>query len=305
MTADGPSVSLIIVNHRSAGLTADLVAGAAGEVDEMVIVDNPADGPTEVPELEAVAAGHDHVRVVPLPRNIGFGAGANAGAAVAHGDVLVISNPDVQIDPGALRTLAAAAHGRGVTGPRFRNVDGTLQRSAHHRDPGLLVTMYDLCPPVSGILARVRPGWHPTHFSVEAHATLQPSRHLLGALLAIDAEAFRSIGGFDEDFFLYREETDLCHRLLTAGRVVEYRPEAGAVHIGGASTASGWPQAARPIMLESHYRYIAKHRGRVVAGLARALGTVGALIWLVRMRDARAARRSLRWHLTGRVGDPV
>lgn len=298
-----PTISLVVVNHRSASLTQRLVDAVAGEVDEVVIVDNPADedpGRRGVTALDAVATRHGNVRVVPLQRNVGYGSGANAGAAATHGDVLVVANADVQVDARSLRILAACAYRAGIAGPRFERPDGTLERSAHRREPGLGITAYDLCPPVSGLLRRIRPGWHPTLFAGADHDRPLECSHLLGALLAVDADAFRAVGGFDEAFFLYREETDLCRRLRNAGWRVRYEPAAGAVHIGGASTDGTWPMPARPVVLESHYRYIAKHRGRVVAGLARSLGTLGSLLWLARLRDRRAALRSVRWHLGAR-----
>lgn len=295
-----PSTALIVVNHRSADLTAQLVDAVAGEVDEVVVVDNPSDAGSDVPALEALAARHEHVRVAAMDRNVGYGAGMNAGAALTDADVLVIANPDVVPEPGAIATLVDAARGVGAAGPRFHNPDGTLQRSAHHRDPGLLVTAFDFCPPVSGVVARLKPGWHPTVDAEADHDHPHDAHHLLGAFFAVDGAAFRALGGFDEWFFLYREETDLFRRLRDAGWRVRFEPGAVAVHASGGSTVDAWPLVARPVMLESHYHFIAKHQGRAIAALARVLGTIGAAVWVLRMKDGRSARRSLRWHLTGR-----
>ncbi|MGH9186395.1 MAG: glycosyltransferase [Acidimicrobiales bacterium] len=297
---DDPTITLIVVNFGSSAQTERLVDGIADDLFEVVIVDNPVDhlsDRSELDMLDALAARYTNVRVVALDDNVGYGAGANAGAADAAGDVLVIANPDVEVDLTSLRCIATAAYGRGVAGPRFTNPDGTLQRSAYRRDPGLLITAYDLCPPISGLLRRARPDWHPTAYSTPDHERPLRCRHVLGALLAIDAKAFRSVDGFDEEFFLYREETDLCHRLLEAGWQVLYEPTATATHTSGGTTTDPWPQAARPALLASHYRFIAKHRGRGAATTARILGTIGALVWMLRLREPRAALRSLRWHL--------
>lgn len=293
-----PRTSLIVVNYNTADRTTRLVEQTLGGVDEVIVVDN-ASQKGDARTLATLAAQHGHVRFLSLPDNRGYGAGANAGARVASGEILVVANPDIDVDPAAFQRLAAAlSEARvGLAAPRFLNPDGTLQRSAHRRDPGLMSTIFELCRPVAGAAVRLRRGWHPTLLSADEHLTSRDCSHVLGALVAVRREAFDAVAGFDEDFFLYREETDLCRRLRAAGWRIRHVGEATAVHESGASTPDGTPAMYRSAYLASHYRFIAKHRGRTVAALARLLGTLSCVVWLALGPKRALARAPLRWHL--------
>jgi len=286
-----PTVSLIVVNYNAAPLTERLVGSLVGEVDEVIVVDNasPA-GPPRCPE---------GVVLLVADANLGYGAGANLGARRASADVLVIANPDVSIDVAALHALAAAAvePGVGVVAPRFVYPNGALQRSAHRRYPGLMVTLQELSPAFAAVMARLDPEWHATLLRPADHDVPRNVDHVLGALLVVRASAFRAVGGFDERYFLYREETDLCARLRTAGWQVRHLPSASAEHIGQASNADPWPIAARWTALDSHYRFIAGRWGRGRARLAWAVGVVAAVSWVITGPERAAGRHALRWHV--------
>ncbi len=290
-----PTVGLVVVNYRSAALTDRMLAGAASGADEVVVVDcTPQDA-----ELDEVCARHG-ARLVRPGVNLGYGRAANLGAEGLQTDVLVVANPDLDVDASALQSLAAAAHGQGLVAPAFRHPDGTAQRSAHDREPRFVATVFDLSVPVQALVARLAPDWHPTLLSTTAHLQERACRHVLGALMAVDLAAFREVGGFDPAYFMYREETDLCRRLRGAGWVVRHVPQAMAVHASGGSTEGAVPTATRPEHLTSHYLYIRRHWGRLASGLARLLGTVAAASSALTGPDRAAWRRSVRWHLTAR-----
>jgi GT2 family glycosyltransferase len=295
-TFSPPSVSLIVVNYEAAELCVRLVRSLAGAVRQIIVVDNASSDRDELSAIEAL----DGVEILRLNDNRGYGAGANAGRAIAAGDVLVVANPDVSITASDLQRLAREAAGTGIAGPRFHHPDGTLQRSAHRREPVFLTTLFELCVPLSGVVHRLRPDWHPTLFSSRQHEEDLVASHLLGACMAVDVQAWDAIGGFDEDFFLYREETDLCVRARAAGWRIHYVADTAVEHISGASSRSALPLAARSPWLESHYRYIAKHHGRWTARVARVLGALGCLVTMLQPKRRHAARASLRWHLHGR-----
>jgi N-acetylglucosaminyl-diphospho-decaprenol L-rhamnosyltransferase len=293
-----PRVSLVIVNYNAAQLTEALVSSVGTGADEVIVVDNAS--PQGAPSgLEQRRPG---TIVIDAGANLGYGSGANLGAARATGDVIVVSNPDVSLSPSDLRRLAAAAIAPGVAlvAPCFVDDHGDLVRSAHRSYPGLLVTMQELCSPFAAVMARRDPEWHATLLRSDEHAWSQDVEHVLGALMAIRASAFRAVGGFDERFFLYREETDLCARLRQAGWRVRHVAEITATHIGGASTDDPWPIAARSPALESHYRFIGLHWGPCRRLLARSVGLLASLSWALAGRDHRAGMRALRWHLGSR-----
>jgi N-acetylglucosaminyl-diphospho-decaprenol L-rhamnosyltransferase len=268
-----------------------LVRAVGPGVDQIIVVDNAS--PQGPPPHD------DRVLLIQSDANLGYGAGANLGARQATGDVLLIANPDVSIGPDDVRRLAEAALEPSVAlaAPRFVDSEGWLIRSAHRSDPGLLVTLQEWCPPFAAVMARIDHEWHATLLRSAEHEQARDVRHVLGALMAVRADAFRQVGGFDEGFFLYREETDLCRRLRGAGWTIRHTPAVTAIHIGGASTDDPWPMPARPIAMDSHYRFIGLRWGQGRQRIAWAVGLVSSAVWVALGRQRGAAWRALRWHL--------
>jgi GT2 family glycosyltransferase len=105
--------------------------------------------------------------------------------------------------------------------------------------------------------------------------------------MLVRRSAYEQIGGFDERFFLYCEDTDICRRIWDSGRQVRFEPEAVATHVGG---ASGDRSGLRPVLAASRVAYARKHRGRVAARAeALAIGLGEALHALVKVH--RPAQR--------------
>lgn len=289
-----PSVSLVIVNYNTADQARQMVEGLGDGADEIVIVDNASPN-GDVDALRRLPA---HVKVLALADNRGYGAGANAGSMICTGEVIVVSNADIGISAADLRSLAAEAYNEGVglAGPRFVDATGSLVRSSHYRDPGLLTTLWEYSVLFGAVASRLRPEWHPTLRSRQDHDVDHDTLHVLGALMAMPAEAFREVGGFDEGFFLYREETDLCHRLRAAGWRVRHVATVTAVHEGDASSKDERPVPVRLAAVRSHYAFLRKHRGTVVAAIAWLLGVTGSVSWLLTGPRRRFGRDSLSAH---------
>ena len=266
---DAPTISLVVVNYNSGRLTARLLDAVGDGADEIVVVDN--NSPDGGDGLDELAASHPEAKVIRLADNRGYGAGANEGARHATGSVLVVSNPDITISGADLRALAREVGDNGVVlaAPRFLGPDGTLERSAHRREPRFLATLDAYCGPFAFLMRRLIPGWNATWYPAAQHTEDFECLHVLGALMAIDMNAFSAVDGFDEAFFMYREETDLCRRLRLRGGRIRHVGRIVAEHVGRASTPSKWAYQGNTDSLESHYRYIAKHWGRVTGGAAR------------------------------------
>lgn len=294
---DARRIALVVVNYRTAARVESLASALGEACDAIVVVDNSACEGIDGPSISRLPPG---AAIVAPGRNLGYGAGANLGAAqVPDVDVLVVANPDLRVDPGALRRLVGAVgyDGVAVVAPRVVDAAGTVVRATHDREPGLVTTAVELAPAIAAALARLRPGWHPTLAPASVEDRTLDCAHVLGALLVLDAPRFRSVGGFDESFFLYREETDLCRRLRLAGGRVRHVGDVTVEHEGGASTPQHGPVFARSVVLASHYRYIRIHHGAARAALARLVGLVAALSWCVTGPDRRAAAAAARWHL--------
>ena len=170
-------------------------------------------------------------------------------------------------------------------GPRILDDDGTLAWS-QRRYPRLRSTfayalfLHRLLPQASWSDELIR----------DAAAYQRPGEPewLSGACMLVRREAFESVGGFDEGFFLYCEDTDLCRRLRDAGHRLRFEPAAEIRHVGGASSDAG---ETRAIAARSRVRYASKHRGRAAARLEAAGVALGEATHAATAVSRPAARR--------------
>ena len=244
-------VAVQVVNYRTRDhlgpcLESVLAALAQTGVPARVLVYDNASG-DDLSELEKRFAGR--VEFVAGTENIGFGAGHNRLAERSDARLICCVNPDVTIDRGnpfpAL--LAAFADPRvAAAGPRLVTPDGCTQRWDHGE--------------LRGVRARVANGAGHAHWRERAATTTVA--WVSGAFLMVRREEFAAAGGFDEGFFLYKEEEDLCLRLRHRGGRVVYVPAVAATHVGGV-VAGRDPELLRT----STARFVAKHH----PGLRRRL----------------------------------
>jgi N-acetylglucosaminyl-diphospho-decaprenol L-rhamnosyltransferase len=248
---------------------------------ELVIVDN-GDDPTVT---DAVAAEYG-ARVVRTGANLGYGGGADAGAAGADQPWLVVANPDVVWQPGALDVLLEAGRRHptaGALGPALLNEDGTVYPSARELPSLTQGTGHAL-------LGKVWPGnpWTQAyHRRQETVGEERTAGWLSGACLLLRRDAFEAVGGFDEDYFMFFEDVDLGERLGRSGRTNVYVPAARVLHVGGVS----WK--ARPArMISAHHasarRYLHRRYHHWYQWPVRAAITLGLKVREV--AELRAAR---------------
>ena len=193
----------------------------------------------DLSELETRFAGR--VEFVYGDVNLGFGAAQNRLAAPTDAAWICCVNPDVVADePGVLERLLDAAEKSGATvaGPLLRTPDGAPQRWDHGE--------------LHGLRARIANGAGHAHWRPRAERT--DVAWVSGAFLLVRGDAFRAAAGFDEGFFLDKEEEDLCRRIRHAGGTVLYVPDARATHIGGVVAGRDPAQLAA-----STERYVGKH----------------------------------------------
>lgn len=230
-----PDLSILIVTYNSARLIGALLSTLASELRslaaEVIVVDNASADAT----AQTIAREHPWVTLVASPTNLGFAAGNNLAATRARGRFLLLLNPDASPAPGSLARGIALMDRHpevGLGGGELRGADGSRQPSGRMfptlRDE--LFTLSGLAArfPASRLFARLDRRWADPEQSTEVD-------WIPGAFVFIRAEDFAALGGFDERFFMYYEEVDLCRRLRAAGRRILYWPELKATHIGGAS----------------------------------------------------------------------
>ena len=275
-----PDVTVSIVNHESR----DDVLGALralsddatrGRSLQVIVVDNASrDGSVEA--FEAASAG---VEVIARRTRAGYGANHNLALAQAEGAYVLFLNDDAVVRPGAIDAMAAYldAHPEvAVAAPTLVRSDGTRQ-----------VSLWPTPTARADVLAALRLGrGRPAALDGERP---QPVGWAMGCALLVRRDAARAAGGFDEGYFMYSEEVDLCVRLAAAGGATHWVPEAEVVHDGQGTTGDSPERAVE--MARSRRRYQRRHyspAGRLAAraGICAQFAAL-ALAALLRRRPAR------------------
>lgn len=227
------SIAVVIVNYNTREYLRECLAAFLSQsTDQLIVVDNASsDGSAEM-----VRACYPSVKLYDNAFNRGYGAAANQAMAACTAEYVLLLNSDTVVHKGALDALTIYLDQHpsvGIVGPRLVNPDGTLQPSCY-AFPGTF--KWFLHYEVPGQLIRRVPTLRNYQERTWPHIEAQPVPWVMGAALAIRREAFGAVGGFDESFFMYCEETDLCYRLQTAGWQVHFAPVATVMHVGQAST---------------------------------------------------------------------
>ena len=253
--------SAVVVNYEAGDHLRRCVASlrAAG-VGEVVVVDNGSrDG-----SVRAAAAADPGLVVVPSGANLGYGSAANRGAAVATGEVLLVLNPDVVVAPDAPAVLAAAlaaSSRRGVVGPRIDTPAG-----ARYPSPRTFPALGDALGHAFVGLVAPRNRWSRRYKRLDAEPGAGPVDWVSGSCVAVARPCFEALGGFDEAYFMYAEDVDLCWRARRAGFEVAYEPAARVVHVQGVSA-----DRAPYRMIVAHHRSLLRFSARTATGRRRAL----------------------------------
>ncbi len=292
-----------MLNWRTPEMTLKAAAAAqramTGIAGEIVIVDN-ASGDGSFEKMQAETAGWERVHVVQSGRNGGFGAGNNAGmrAGLSDGtrpDYTYILNSDAFPAEGAIAALLThleATPKAGLAGSQIHGRDGAPHVTCF-RFPSILGEFEGAARigPLSRLLRR-----HAVPLPILEQT--QPVDWLAGASLMIRQAVLDEIGGFDETFFFYFEETDLCLRAARAGWQTHYVADSHVEHIGSVSTGmKGWDRVP-DYWFASRRHYFVKNHGRAYLGavtLAHVLGAGAGAIWrLIRRKGAPPPPHFLR-----------
>jgi GT2 family glycosyltransferase len=228
-----PSIAVIIINYNTReNLRACLATVLSQDPAETIVVDNSShDG-----SVAMVRAEYPQVILHANKSNVGYGTAANQGVASSKADYVLVLNADTVLTPGTLQALKnyLDEHPQAAAvGPRLVRPSGQ-QRISCHPFPTPFFTLLEITC-LSRLVGRI-PILRSYYLCTWAHDRARVVPWVSGAAMAIRREAFSAIGGFDESFFMYSEEVDLCYRLKLAGRDVHFAPVATIVHAGGAST---------------------------------------------------------------------
>ncbi len=231
-----PRWAAVIVNYETGPLLIDCVRSvladtSAGPV-ELVVLDNGSRDSS----IEELHAAFPDVRAVRSPENVGYARGANFGIAATHAPVVAVLNADLTVAPGSAGALVARLEQDarvGAVGPRVRNRDGSDYPSAR-RLPSIPVAVGH------GLLGL---WWRSNPFTTRYRELDADPAHaravdwLSGSAVWLRRDALDAVGGWDERFFMYMEDVDLCWRLRRGGFRNVYEPAGTVVHVQGAATS--------------------------------------------------------------------
>lgn len=207
-------ISILVVTYNSAGFIKDCLESLLQQKDvefEIIVVDNASRDET----VSILESYRDRLRFITSSKNLGFGKANNLGSQLANAEWLFLMNPDAKIsDEFGLKRLlhyAKANPQQGLIGTKIISTDGKKETKPFLTMPGErhIKSPYKRLP---GKIAWV-----------------------LGASLFVSRELYAQVKGFDESFFLYGEDTDLCLRIRKLGYEVGHCSAVTIVHIGGAS----------------------------------------------------------------------
>ncbi len=294
MPEHAPHISAILVSYGSRAMTLDALAalhGALRDISaEIWVVDNASNDGT----IEAIRVAFPRVKIIANAENKGFGAANNQAMRMALGRYFLLLNTDAFVDEAAIAALMDCLDRHpdaAMAGPRLLNRDGSLQQSCFHFPSPSRVWRENLWLCGSG------------DYRAWTHDAEREVEWIGGACMLVRRQAYEQVGGFDERFFLYSEETDWQRRMRSAGYRIVFTPAARVTHLGGASGAGNSAVVNRHFF-KSLDDYQLKHHGLVGLMLLRAAMVVGCAMragfwtgaWLIIPRRRTVAGTKIRLH---------
>jgi GT2 family glycosyltransferase len=301
-------VSVILLTRNTCQQTREAIESVLSSQGtlrgEIRVIDNGSTDDT----ARVLPATYPDIYYKHLERNLGFARGVNLAAREAAGDFLLLLNSDARVSPDALQLAVEwmrADPGCGVAGAQLLHPDGRKQNSIANL-PSLATEL------LNKFLLRAL--W-PKRFPGKEQEYDQPMEveSVIGAFFLVRREVWEKLGGMDERFFFFLEETDFCLRAKRAGFATVHLPQVRVWHGQGQTAKQDLP-AARIEYWRSRYAYFAKHRGLAVRIVLRG----GLLLRLIvdsvvsglltattfgqsrRWREKFAVHRALLfWHLQG------
>jgi N-acetylglucosaminyl-diphospho-decaprenol L-rhamnosyltransferase len=297
-------ITAVVVDHHAGDALEECLRSLLADgAHDVVVVDNAA----SVGATRTVDAGGTSVRVVATGANLGYGSGVNRGVAATAAELIVVSNPDVTVHPGALAVLAGVLTADptvAVAGPRIVEPGGRRYASAR-RFPcwtdALGHALLGVVSPRNRFSRRYRMEDLP-EVAASGDAAVVRVDWVSGACFMVRRSAFEELGGFDEAYFMYAEDMDLCWRARRAGWEVVYAPSAVVTHVQALSTGR------RPYrMLLAHHRSALRFAVRTQTGWRRAVVPGAAAVLAVRLvtacaRQAASSRSVRTWRMDRGLG---
>jgi GT2 family glycosyltransferase len=268
-------VAIVLVTHNSANFIEQCLSSLIPTGADLIVVDN---GSTD--ETKQIVGRYPHVRLIETDANLGYGKAINRGAAQAGPQYkyLILSNTDVVYGHRTVSTLISflELHPEvGITAPQQILPTGGWQRS-YGDTPGIWAGIKEAV----GINSMLR--WHRrVRWPTKVDNRPKEVGYVYGAVLAMPGEAYWQARGFDEDFYFYGDESDLCIRLRNLGWKVMFCPSAEVIHYGGGDST-------RVDQSDRFYRFLAKSH-MMLARKHLSLWRARGCLWLEKVGFRRLA----------------
>jgi GT2 family glycosyltransferase len=231
-------ISIVIVNYKVPEFLKETIRSVCEaqlyEKSEIIVVDNDSRDKSK----EIITASFPNVIWIQMKSNVGFGKACNIGVRKAQGEYILLLNPDTVISKNTLSTSLEFLESHpdvGLMGPKILNSDGTLQESCHRSFPSPLDAFYHLSGISKLFPKNKRFGkYYLTYLDPDTSTQVDA---VSGSFMFLKRSLYSQIGGFDERFFMYGEDMDICWRISDAGYKVWYYPGTQIIHRKGKSSS--------------------------------------------------------------------
>ncbi|MDB5049971.1 MAG: putative glycosyltransferase [Fibrobacteres bacterium] len=236
-----PGISIVIVSYNVREYLDACIQSIyhaaetfAGDIEVIVFDNDSRDG-----TLALLKPRYPEVIWLKSDRNLGFGTGCNRGAALATQDLLLFLNPDTLVSENTFQVMWDFFQTEaqiGVAGCKIVNRDGSLQLACKRSFPSPQVAAFKFVG-LSGLFPKSRVFGRYNLTFLDENKTHEVDA-VSGSFMCVKTELFRGVGGFDEDFFMYGEDLDICFRIKLLGKRNFYHPQTTAIHFKGESAKS-------------------------------------------------------------------
>jgi len=276
-------VDAVIVDYRAGRDLVACLESLQPPPKTITVVDNAGAGTTNA----TLGSKWPAVAVIEPGVNIGFGAGINRGAARGSAPYVLVANPDIVLHEGAVALLVDALEANPqwcIAAPTVLRPDGSRYPSVRRFPSPALAAAHALLSTI----------WEQNPFSERYRsATVRDPNYgvdwVSGACFLIRREGFEQLGGFDEGYFMFAEDLDLCFRAHRNGHGIGYVDAAVVTHVEGVSR-----EHTPYRMLVAHHRSALRFQARSATGAARLLLPVAAVVLALRLGVALVRERLAR-----------
>lgn len=228
--AQSKKLSIIIVNYNSGIFLKKCLASICMDRInyEIVVIDNNSDD-----DSYECARSMDNTKLIRCEENGGYAKAANIGINSSKGEFILVANPDIVFDVNALQCMISCAENQpkiGIVGPKIKNFDGTLQYECKRNQPNLLNSLFYFFNLQCG---------SGNHYIRKDKGYYEKSEYInaiSGSCMLLRREALEQCGVFDEGFFMYGEDLELCYRMIQSGYKIFYNGKSVVYHYKGGCT---------------------------------------------------------------------